>query len=65
MIDGQHLTNITNWYTMELRMHCGDEQIAMPVEIVLQMVNEFYFRLDKGHVVEAIAKGVYHEKTQI
>ena len=58
MIDGQQLDKkITNWYNMELRLNCGDEKIIMPVDIVLQMVNEFYFRLDKGHVVEAIAKG--------
>jgi len=58
MIDGQQLDkSITNWYNMELRLKSGDEQIIMPVDIVLQMVNEFYFRLDKGCVVEAIAKG--------
>ena len=58
MIDGQQLDkSITNWYNMELRLQSGDEQIIMPVDIVLQMVNEFYFRLDKGCVVEAIAKG--------
>ena len=58
MIDGQQLDKkITNWYNMELRLKSGDEQIIMPVDIVLQMVNEFYFRLDKGCVVKAIAKG--------
>ena len=58
MIDGQQLDkSITNWYNMELRLKSGDEQIIMPVDIVLQMVNEFYFRLDKGCVVETIAKG--------
>ena len=58
MIDGQQLDkSITNWYNMELRLKSGDEKIIMPVDIVLQMVNEFYFRLDKGQVVEAISKG--------
>ena len=76
MIDGQDVSSIIAFddYGSDCGMmfiKAGTEEFYMYPRVFLQMVNEFYFRLEKSsygttyHIVEAIAKGVYHEKTQI